>query len=81
MQSFEATVVSGPAGKNFALLYASKDAAARQRAQAGLAEIEMSFRALTEADRKAARPWILKAVAFPAAGFAQLAKQSALTQT
>jgi predicted Zn-dependent protease len=55
---------------------AGKDAAALQRARAGLRETEMSFRALTAQDRSAARPWVLKTVAYPKGGFAELAKNS-----
>jgi predicted Zn-dependent protease len=42
-------------------------------------EAESSFRALTAADRNAARPWKLKTVAYPRGGFPELARQSPLT--
>jgi predicted Zn-dependent protease len=77
-QSFEATVVSGPGERHYALLYAARDAAAKQRAAAALREIETSFRAVTAADRTAARPWTLKTVPFPRGGFAELASRSPL---
>jgi predicted Zn-dependent protease len=77
-QPVEATVVNGPANRRFVMLYASKSAAALQASMAGLREAEGSFRALTAADRTAARPWRVKTVVLPAGGFAQLARQSPL---
>ena len=56
--------------------FAGKDASDLQRAHAGLRDIEMSFRAMTAQDRSAARPWVLKTVAYPKGGFAELAKYS-----
>ena len=75
-----ATVVDGPQDNRFVMLQASKDAAAYQRSAAGLREAESSFRALTPADKAAARPWVLKTAAFPKGGFAELAKASPLPQ-
>ncbi len=46
-------------------------------------EAEGSFRALTAADRAAARPWVVKTVPYPGGsggGFASLAKKSPLAQ-
>jgi predicted Zn-dependent protease len=70
----EATVVSGPAQQNYLLLYGSKDAPALQRASAQMREAEASFRAMTPADRSAARPWAVKLMPYPKGGFVQLAK-------
>ena len=78
-QAFEATIVSGPSEQHYALLYAARDGAAMQRAAAALRETEASFRALTPADRAAAKPWTLKTVPFPRGGFAELARRSPLT--
>jgi predicted Zn-dependent protease len=72
------TLVSGPGGRNYALQYAAKDAAALQRAGEQLREAESSFRAMTAADRTAARPWSVKTVAYPRGGFAELARSSPL---
>jgi predicted Zn-dependent protease len=72
------TLVTGPAGRNYLMQYAGKDSAALQRASAQLAEAESSFRALTAADRSAARPWSVKTAAFPRGGFAELARSSPL---
>lgn len=77
-QGFEATVVTGPGERHYALLYAARDSAAMQRAAPALRETEASFRALTPADRTAARPWGLKTVALPRGGFAELARRSPL---
>jgi predicted Zn-dependent protease len=75
-QRVEATVVSGPANQRYLLGHASKDGAALQRAAAQLREAESSFRAMTPADRSAARPWVLKLLPYPKGGFLQLAKSS-----
>jgi predicted Zn-dependent protease len=50
-----------------------------QRSYRQIKEAEGSFRALTAADRSAARPWTIKTVPYQRGGFAQLAKQSPLT--
>ncbi len=78
-QNVQATIVTGPQSRNYLLLYAAKDAAALQRAGAQLREAEGSFRALSSADRSAARPWTLRTTTFPRGGFAELAKRSPLT--
>lgn len=78
-QGVEATVVSAPAQHNFLLIYASRDTNALQRARAQISQVETSFRAMTVADRAAARPWRLKTLPFPRGGFAELAKTSPLT--
>ncbi len=78
-QRVELTVVSGPGGRNYLLVYAARDAAALQRASASLRQAEMSFRALTAADRQAARAWVLDTVPMPAGGFEQLARSSLLS--
>ena len=77
-QAVEVAVVTGPGNRNFLLQHAARDAAAMQRAAAQVAEAESSFRALTPADRAAARPWALRTTAFPRGGFAELARNSPL---
>src|SRR3989344_4208953 len=72
------TVADGPGGKRYLLRYASQNAQALQRALPGLQEAEASFRELTSAARKAAQPWVIRTVAMPKGGFAELARQSAL---
>ncbi len=72
------TLVTGPGGRNYLMQYAAKDAAAMQRAGAQIGEAEASFRAITAADRAAARPWSVKTVAYPRGGFAELARSSPL---
>ncbi len=82
-QSFEATIVSGPGAQNYLLGYVSKDAQSLKRAYRQMREAEASFRALTAADRAAARPWVVKTVPYPGGahgGFASLAKKSPLSQ-
>jgi predicted Zn-dependent protease len=72
------TLVTGPDGGIYWLHYAAKDDAARKRAEPGLVEAESSFRALTAADRAAAKPWAVRIVPYPRGGFAELAKASPL---
>ena len=78
-QTVELTIVTGPSNTNYAFIYAAKDQQSLQKAYRQMQEAESSFRALTEADRNAARPWKLKTVPYPPGGFAELAKQSPLT--
>ena len=70
------TLVSGPGGRNYLMQYAAKSAAALQSARGQMTEAEGSFRALTSADRAAARPWTVRTVAYPRGGFAELARSS-----
>lgn len=77
-QAVTLTLVTGPAGRNYLMQYAAKDAATLQRGNAQLVEAEASFRALTAADRSAARPWSVKTAPYPRGGFAELARSSPL---
>jgi len=77
-RSVTLTLITGPGQRTYWMQHVAKDAAARQRAAAGLTEAESSFRALTAADRAAARPWSVQTVPFPRGGFAELAKASPL---
>lgn len=72
------TVADGPAGRRYLLRYASQNAQALQRALPGLQEAESSFREMSSADKQAAQPWVIRTVAMPKGGFAELARQSAL---
>ena len=72
------TVADGPGGRRYLMRYAGQNAQALQRALPGLQEAESSFRELTPADRKAATPWVIRTVAMPKGGFAELVRQSAL---
>lgn len=73
-----ATVVTGPQKRNYVMLYAARNAQALQNATPQMEAAEKSFRAMTAADRQAARPWKLDLTAFPRGGFAELAKRSPL---
>ncbi len=79
-QAIEATVVTGPKNHSYVMLYLAADAAARNRAMPALLAAEKSFRAMTAADQQAARPWVVRAVPLPRGGFAELARQSPLTE-
>ena len=74
----EATIVTGPNGQPYALIYGAADAASLQRSMRGLQEAESSFRPLSGSERAAARPWTLRTVPMPSGGFAQLARSSPL---
>jgi predicted Zn-dependent protease len=74
----ELTVVTSPAGGNYVLMYAAKDAATLQRHRAQMMETEASFRGLTAIDKAAAKPWMVKTTAMPRGGFAELARSSPL---
>jgi predicted Zn-dependent protease len=76
----EATLVTGPGQRLYLSQYAASDANALQRAQAGLREAALSFRAMNPADRAAAKPWVLRSVPMPRGGFAQLVRTSPLTE-
>ena len=82
VQNLEATVVNGPTNASgsaiYVLNYAAKDAATLQRARAQMQETQNTFRALNAAERAAAKPWIIRAVAYPRGGFAELARTSPL---
>ena len=74
----ELTIVTGPSDHLYAFLYAASNGQSLQQAHRQMQEAESSFRALTAADRKAARPLKLKTVPYPRGGFAELARQSPL---
>jgi predicted Zn-dependent protease len=77
-QPVELTVVTGPQNRNYVLIHAASDASTLQRAARQLKEAESSFRAMSAADRSAARPWIVRTVRYPGGGFRELARQSPL---
>ena len=75
----ELTLITSPLGNVFLFIHAAKDAAALQRSRAQMLETENTFRALTAADKAAARPWTVRAALMPRGGFAELAKTSPLS--
>lgn len=77
--SVRLTVVTGPGDRLYLLRYAARTPQALQGSLREMTEAESSFRALTTADRQAARPWVLSTVPFPKGGFAELARTSPLT--
>jgi len=77
-QPVEATVITGPGGQHYVMIYAAADAGALQRAMRGMQEAESSFRPLSAGERAAARPWRLQTVPMPSGGFAELARRSPL---
>jgi len=77
-QGVDVTLVTGPNNQIYLLRRVAKNAAALKAANTALVQAQGSFRAITAAEREAARPWLLKTVAFPSGGFAQLARSSPL---
>ncbi len=77
-QAVRVLLVSGPGNRTYMLNFGGRDAAALQRAAAGLAEAEGSIRPLSPAERAAARPWTLQTQPYPRGGFAELARSSPL---
>ncbi len=74
------TVVSGPGQRLYLIDYTARDEAALQRALAAMQAAEQSFRAITNADRRAAQVWRVTSVPMPPGGFAALAKASPLLE-
>lgn len=79
-QTAELTLLTGPGPSTYAMLYLAASEAAKQRALAGLQATEQSFRALTAADAQAARPWKIRLLPFPRGGYAELARQSVVSE-
>ena len=77
-QGAELTLITSPLGAVFLFIHAAKDASTLQRNRAQMAETENTFRALTAADKVAAKPWSIRSVAMPRGGFSELAKSSPL---
>ncbi len=79
VQGIEGTLVTGPRDQHYLLAYVAKNAQGLANARGGLRAAEASFRPMTDADRAAARPWVLHIVPAPAGGFEQLARNSPIT--
>ena len=78
-KNVDLTLVTGPSKANFLFVHAAKDVATLQRSRVQMLEVESSFRAMTAADKSAARPWLLRSVPYPRGGFAELARTSPLS--
>lgn len=79
-QRLDFTVVTGPRQANYLLLYLAADAGALQRHFNQLMAAEKTFRALTDEDRQAARPWQLRVTPMPRGGFAELQRQAVVSE-
>lgn len=77
-QNTELTLITSSQGAVFLFIHAAKDATTLQRNRPQMLETENTFRALTAADRSAARPWMVRSVVMPRGGFAELARTSPL---
>ena len=77
-QNTELTLITSPQGAIFLFIHAAKDASTLHRSRPQMLETENTFRALTAADKSAARPWMVRSAVMPRGGFAELAKSSPL---
>ena len=77
-QGTELTLITSPQGAVFVFIHAARDAATLQRSRSQMLETENTFRALTAADKAAAKPWVMRSAVMPRGGFAELAKTSPL---
>jgi predicted Zn-dependent protease len=77
-QNTELTLITSAQGNVFLFIHAAKDAATLQRNRGQMLETENTFRALTPADKAAARPWMVRSALMPRGGFAELARTSPL---
>jgi predicted Zn-dependent protease len=80
VQDIRLTLIDGPLNHQYLLMPSARDANVLAQNWSELKAAENSFRALTEADKAAARPWQIRTVPYPRGGFAQLARQSPLMQ-
>lgn len=79
-QPLRSTIVTGPGRRFYFIDYTARDEAALQRALPVMQAAEQSFRAITAADRRAAKVWRVGKATMPTGGFAALAKASPLTE-
>jgi predicted Zn-dependent protease len=78
-QNITVTVATGPGNRAFLFQHAAANANVLAQARGALREAELSFRPLSNADRAAAKPWALRTVPYPRGGYAQLARNTPLT--
>ncbi len=77
-QALDVYLVTGPNQTVYLLRNMAKDAAVLQRNQPQLDQVISSFRPLQATERAQARAWRITTVAFPGAGFSELARRSGL---
>ena len=75
-QSTDVTLINGPVSGVYLFIHAARDASTLQRNRAQMLDIENTFRALTAADKAAAKPWTMRTAPMPRGGFAELARSS-----
>jgi predicted Zn-dependent protease len=71
-QPLQATIITGPKNATYALLYLATNDAAKARAMPSMNATEKSFRPMSAADTRNARPWTVDLVPYPRGGFAAL---------
>lgn len=73
------SVITGAGGQHFIAQYAARDATALARNRGVMQQTEASFRAMSAADKAAARPWVVRSAPYPRGGFAELARSAPLS--
>ncbi len=79
-QPLQATIVTGPKNASYALLYLAANEAAKARAMQAMNATEKTFRPMSSADTRAARPWAVDLVPYPRGGFAALQSPGVSTE-
>ena len=79
-QPLQATIVTGPKNAHYALLYLAANDGAKARAMSAMNATERSFRPMTAADARNARPWAVDLVPYPRGGFAALQSPGVSTE-
>lgn len=76
MREVDATVIRGPARRHYLFLHVARDMPALGRWRETMRTVEQSFRALSDAERREARPWRIRSVTLPKGGLAELARHA-----
>jgi predicted Zn-dependent protease len=79
-QAIRATLIDGPLNHRYLMSPVARDTDTLMQNLGGIQTVEESFRALTAADRQAARPWVVRTTNYPKGGMTQLAQQTALSE-
>ncbi len=79
-KALRVTLIDGPQSHRYLMVPAARDANTLAQNQGAIQAAEESFRAMTVADRQAARPWVIRSTSSPKGGMAQLAQQTALSE-
>ena len=79
-QPLQATIITGPKNAQYAMLYLATNDNAKARAMSAMNATEKTFRPMTAADARNARPWTVDLVPYPRGGFAALQSAGVSTE-